>query len=113
MRHEPGARRALGLGYLYSRHFQRDLGPARLGLLVAPHRRQVEPFMRRHEILRHVATDRVERAEIEKLIGGTAASRDFRFHDNAKFTARHVPNSPSSPATSMAPRLKRTVKPKA
>ena len=71
--------------------------PAASGLLVAPHRRQVEPFMRRYEILRHVAADRVDHADIEKLVGGTAPSRDFRFHDNAKFTARHVPNSPSSP----------------
>jgi hypothetical protein len=73
---QPVARGALGGGDFALRHFGGDLDAQHARLLVAVHGREVEPFVRRHQIGRRAA-GRAHHAALEELLvcGGGLGTR--------------------------------------
>jgi hypothetical protein len=68
MTEEPIARGALRGGNLGVRHLIRDLAPQSHRFAVAFNCREIEPLMRRDEIDRHIAPDRIHDAKFEEHV---------------------------------------------
>ena len=65
---QPLAGGALRLGDLLGRHFDGDLLPMHRRLIATGDRSEVEPFVGRDEVNRHLATGCIENAELEESL---------------------------------------------
>jgi hypothetical protein len=89
VRAEPLARLALGGRDLLARHVTGQFGAIPASFLVAPHGREVEPFVRFDQIGLDIAASRVHQAKLEKGIVTAGIRGPFDKLKRAEFQTCH------------------------